>query len=88
MSGRREIVIDRRDRGDTDREIEVVRRGDRERDRDERRDNRDERPRPDRSGDDKELFETSKDVKIQASFESMGLKPELLKGIYQYGKSL
>ena len=30
-------------------------------------------------------FETSEDVEIVGSFDSMGLKDELLRGIYAYG---
>jgi ATP-dependent RNA helicase len=30
-------------------------------------------------------FETSADVKVYPSFESMGLKENLLRGIFQYG---
>lgn len=30
-------------------------------------------------------FETSKGVKVFASFDSMGLKEELLRGLYAYG---
>ena len=32
-----------------------------------------------------EDFETSSDVKIVKSFNDMGLREDLLKGIYQYG---
>ncbi len=36
--------------------------------------------------DDQELqFETSKDVKVISSFDQMGLKEELLRGLYAYG---
>jgi len=31
-------------------------------------------------------FETSKEVKAIPSFEELGLKKELLRGIYSYGK--
>lgn len=30
-------------------------------------------------------FETSKGVKVVTSFDAMGLKDQLLRGIYQYG---
>jgi ATP-dependent RNA helicase len=30
-------------------------------------------------------FETTKDVKVVSSFDAMGLKEQLLRGIYQYG---
>lgn len=30
-------------------------------------------------------FETSKDVKVVSSFDKMGLKEDLLRGIYAYG---
>lgn len=30
-------------------------------------------------------FETSKGVKVHTSFDSMGLKEELLRGLYAYG---
>lgn len=32
-------------------------------------------------------FETSEDVEVIPSFNSMGLKQELLRGIYAYGKA-
>jgi len=38
-----------------------------------------------RKGDDEKLYESSKDIKIIPSFDDMGLKDELLRGIYQYG---
>ena len=31
------------------------------------------------------MYSTSKDVKLVTSFDGMGLKPELLRGIYQFG---
>lgn len=31
------------------------------------------------------IYETSEDLKVVQSFEEMGLKPELVKGIYAYG---
>lgn len=31
-------------------------------------------------------FETSEDVKVVSSFDQMGLKETLLRGIYAYGK--
>ena len=31
-------------------------------------------------------YETSEDITIYPSFESMKLRPDLLKGIYNYGK--
>jgi len=34
---------------------------------------------------DKQVFETSKEVKAVATFDSMGLKEDLLRGIYSYG---
>jgi ATP-dependent RNA helicase len=40
---------------------------------------------PKEAPDDKELFETSKDVLIIPSFDKMGLKEDLLRGIYAYG---
>src|SRR6478609_1863670 len=30
-------------------------------------------------------FETTEDVKVVSSFDAMGLKEQLLRGIYQYG---
>eukprot|EP00002_Diphylleia_rotans_P027838 TRINITY_DN55_c0_g1_i1.p1 TRINITY_DN55_c0_g1~~TRINITY_DN55_c0_g1_i1.p1 ORF type:complete len:401 (+),score=87.00 TRINITY_DN55_c0_g1_i1:80-1282(+) len=39
----------------------------------------------DHAHDAKLRFETSKDVKVHASFEAMGLGADLLRGIYQYG---
>jgi len=33
------------------------------------------------------VFETSENVKVVNSFEAMGLKEELLQGIYAYSKS-
>ena len=38
--------------------------------------------------DDKLDFETSEDVEIVPSFDTMGLKDELLRGIYAYGAAL
>lgn len=35
--------------------------------------------------DDGAAFETSKGVKVFTSFDSMGLKEELLRGLYAYG---
>lgn len=35
--------------------------------------------------DEKIEFETSEDVEIVPSFDAMGLKDELLRGIYAYG---
>ena len=35
--------------------------------------------------DDKIEFETSEDVEVVGSFDSMGFKDELLRGIYAYG---
>lgn len=34
---------------------------------------------------DEKLFETSKGVKVVNTFDAMGLKPDLLRGIYAYG---
>ena len=31
------------------------------------------------------IYETSEDVKVVQSFEELGLRPELLKGVYAYG---
>lgn len=33
-------------------------------------------------------FETSEDVEVLPTFDSMGLREELLRGIYAYGKYL
>ena len=33
-------------------------------------------------------FETSEDISVFQSFESMGLKEDLLRGIYAYGKHI
>jgi len=38
-----------------------------------------------RQEDEKLEFETTKDVKVVNSFDAMGLKEQLLRGIYQYG---
>lgn len=32
-------------------------------------------------------FETSEDVEVISSFDKMGLNPDLLRGIYSYGKN-
>jgi ATP-dependent RNA helicase len=39
------------------------------------------------SSDSKLVFETSEDVKVVNSFDSLGLKEDLLRGIYAYSKS-
>lgn len=36
-------------------------------------------------GDEEVAFETSKGVKVVSKFDSMGLKEELLRGLYAYG---
>jgi ATP-dependent RNA helicase len=36
--------------------------------------------------DDKLVFETSEDVKVIPSFDSIGLKEDLLRGIYAYSR--
>lgn len=33
-------------------------------------------------------FTTSKDIQVYPTFEAMGLKEDLLRGIYSYGASL
>ena len=37
-------------------------------------------------GDDELEFSTTKDLDVLSSFESMGLKEDLLRGIYAYGE--
>jgi len=39
----------------------------------------------DRNADSKIVFETSANVKVVSSFEQMGLKEDLLRGVYAYG---
>lgn len=41
----------------------------------------------DRTRDEKLVFQTSEDVKIAPTFDQMGLKEDLLRGIYAYSKS-
>ena len=41
---------------------------------------------PNTTDDEKLDFETSEDVEIVPSFDTMGLKDELLRGIYAYGR--
>ena len=38
--------------------------------------------------DNKMVFESSADVKVVSSFDQMGLKEDLLRGIYAYGAPL
>lgn len=40
-----------------------------------------------RKDDDELNFETSEDVDVTASFDTMGLREDLIRGIYAYGKS-
>ncbi len=39
----------------------------------------------DEDADGKLSFETSKEVEVQGSFDAMGLREDLLRGLYSYG---
>ncbi len=42
-------------------------------------------PKPEKKEEQTVIYETSEDVKVVQSFEELGLRSELLKGIYAYG---